>query len=99
MAELTKNVKRTYLKYLAFPDAILDRLVEGGDESPDGFPINQDFSQARSSKRMLNLKRGEGPGALKAREGKGWEHSMQGRVEGEGKEIREEEGLGRGWAG
>jgi hypothetical protein len=58
IAELTKNVKRTYLKYLAVPDAILGRLVEGGDECSDGFPINQDFAQARSCERMLNLERG-----------------------------------------
>ena len=44
MEKLTKNVKRTYLRYLAVPEAMMGRLLEGVDS--EGLPINQDLSSA-----------------------------------------------------
>lgn len=56
-AKHTKNVKRTYLRYLAVPDAILGGLFAVGDESSDGFPINEydeDVSTARQTRNQSN---------------------------------------------
>ena len=44
MEELTKNVKRTYLRYLADPEAMMGRLLEGDDSDSPGLPMNQDLS-------------------------------------------------------
>jgi hypothetical protein len=44
MKKLTKNAKRTYLKYLAVPEAMIGRLSDG--VFSEGLPINQDLSSA-----------------------------------------------------
>jgi hypothetical protein len=36
-------VKRTYLKYLAVPEAMVGRLSEGDDSDSEGRPMNQDL--------------------------------------------------------
>ena len=46
MERLTKKVKRTYLRYLAVPEAMMGRWSEAGvDSDCSGLPINQDYRQ------------------------------------------------------